>query len=177
MSKLFFKVVIGLFLTGLSFQSFSQIIDKDTTVAKYVLTSSYEAAIFPDTYKLKGISNRFTPSRVDVEKAEKLLSRDLGKLNTDHTNQDPLRPIHRRLLSYKKQYFGYINQDGEKILLVNAFIKTNPAAASGEWLNKMIYNPIGGTDFWQVSYNVDTNLLFDFMISNSPSVDEPAVMD
>ena len=139
-------------------------------VASHHQTSNYDIAIFPDHYVLKAFNNRFTPTMEEVEQAERALSRDLWRLNGAKMNQSRDKLIHTRLSRYKRQYFGYINKDEEKILLINAFYYKAPKYNKRVvWLNDIIENVNGGSNYWNVKYNITKNRLFDLKVNSTLS--------
>lgn len=133
--------------------------------AELYFTTSYKAAIFPDSFPVKGLDERFTPKRAQVDKGEKALSRDLFIINAELENQDPDYPIHRRLLQYKRQYFGFVNEDGDQILKIVAYLKS---IDDENFLTQERTMEAGTSDNWVVYYNLDTNELFDLAVGRGP---------
>ena len=87
--------------------------------ADHYKTSEFDAAIFPASYFALVSQPRFTPTRQEIDKAETALRKNLRKLNSDRINQSSTPVIHKKLHKYKRQYFGYVNQDGQRVLLID----------------------------------------------------------
>ena len=60
--------------------------------------------------------DRFTPTKVEVEKAEGILNHlvDMGFAG----NRDGYRVASRLMHVYRRQYAGYVNDQGQKIVLI-----------------------------------------------------------
>jgi hypothetical protein len=67
----------------------------------------------------------------------------------------------QRLPGYKRQYGGYINADGQSIIVVNAFCHWS----DDTWLSTAVIVMDGGDCFFNVEYNVDL-AAFDSLIIN-----------
>ncbi len=132
--------------------------------AVHYQTDKFDAAIFPatSTAVLSG-SKRFTPTKDDVDRAEEALLQQLPELNNDHQNQDNTPVIEKNLKKYWRQYFGYIDNNGKKILFINAFWKKDKE--NENWLTDMINVEGGGSYYWTVKLNLDTEELFDITIN------------
>ncbi len=105
---------------------------------------------------------RFTPTKQDIDKAEVALNRDLKTLNRQNLNQTSTPVIHKKLRKYKRQYFGYIDKNGERILLINCFWDKE---SERNWLNNRVVVLDGGSYYWNVKYNIDKDKLFDLQIN------------
>lgn len=169
---LFAFLLLNLFLL-LSVESWSQSSRKnqDQPIAKHIFTSSYNVAVFPASFSFPVNGERFTPTDDNVFFAERALSRDMRSLNKDRLYQTDDFLIHTRLRVFKRQYFGYINEDGEKVLVINAFWNGIEQASEDEWLNKVIKGS-QAPYFWTVKYNLDSNELYDLVIAAPASGSE-----
>jgi hypothetical protein len=72
-------------------------------------------------------------------------------------NQSSSPIIHKNLKKYKRQYFGYINEKGEKILYINSLWKKNEKET--KWLQQIIMVSDGGSHYWNIEYNLETEEL------------------
>ncbi|QEE50462.1 hypothetical protein FUA48_13025 [Flavobacterium alkalisoli] len=133
--------------------------------AEHFKTSDFNVAIFPAEYEDLLPPNRFTPSHEQVITAEKVLKTKLEKLNYLLTNQSSSPVIHKNLNKYLRQYFGYINEKGQHILLINCFWKNADQSDKKYWLNGRISVLDGGSFYWNVKYNLDTGELFDLEVN------------
>lgn len=134
------------------------------TIAELYKTNSFEAAIFPIENDSSFPTPDFTPSRSEVDLAEKALIKDLKNLNHSLINQSNTPIIHKNLKKYCRQYSGYINKDGDRILLINCFWKSNKEVYKN-FLYIYIYILDGGSFYWNVKYNIETGKLYDLNIN------------
>ena len=138
----------------------------DTTFKKadHYKTNQYNVSIFAANYLDLIPGQRFTPTRQEIEKAEFVLNNNLQDLNKDLVNQSSTPIIHKNLNKYKRQYFGYIDKNGDRILLINCFWSKDKDE-SDRWLTSRIIVHDGGSYYWNVKFNLDKNILFDLDIN------------
>jgi len=138
----------------------------DTTFveADHYKTQKFDVAIFPANSRDLIGGQRFTPTRADIDRAERALKIELKNLNTNLQNQSSTPIIHRKLRKYKRQYFGYIDKHGDQILLINCFW-SNDKGEHDRWLRKMIMVYDGGSYYWNIKFNLDKNELFELRVN------------
>ncbi|MBO9154951.1 hypothetical protein ACFOTA_22235 [Chitinophaga sp. GCM10012297] len=96
-------------------------------------------------------------SLADVLLAEKYLREQIPAVDTFRTY--PLPPVHQKLAGYRRQYVGYVNIGGERIVWVNALWGAGP-------LDKgVLMTHDGGNHFWQVKVNLTTKKIYDLSIN------------
>ena len=135
------------------------------SVARHFKTGRFNVAIFPATYPVDEIEGaRFTPTVEEVRVAEHALNAQLMELNKDLANQEGSVIIHRNLRKYKRQYFGYIDKTGQKVLLINNFWKK---IEHTDWLNSKVSVLDGGSHYWSVKYSINNRMLFDVAVNGS----------
>ena len=127
-------------------------------------TDRFDIAIFPANYIDFISGERFTPTKQDIDKAEAALRTKLKELNKMQINQHTTPIIHKKLKKYKRQYFGYIDSNGNKILLINCFWYKDDDSKE-KWLKDRIYAFDGGSYYWNVKFNLNTEDLFDLLIN------------
>ncbi len=179
------KIVLVASLIGISLTTNNQLIaqsdNSDKTIAQHRLTSSYNVAIFPKSYPAIPRFESFTPTLDQVDLAERALSRDLRSLNRELRNQTDDYIIHQRLGRYNRQYFGYINKAGEKVLLIKAFWRMEDRNSNeNNWFNEMVRPTQTGGLSWSIEYNLDRNMLYDFFVPSPPKaevIQEEEVLD
>lgn len=102
-------------------------------IAERYKTKDFDVAIFPASYKSHiGSDKKFTPSKEEILRAEKTLSAKLKTLNKELVNQYETPVIHKELKKYKRQYFGYIDETGNRILYINCLHEKSSALE--KWL-------------------------------------------
>ncbi|MCW1146805.1 hypothetical protein [Flavobacterium lacisediminis] len=128
-------------------------------VAEHFKTRQFEVAIFPESSNEIMQQNRFTPTKEEIIKAENALKFKLKFLNNPLINQSRSPIIHKNLKKYKRQYFGYINNKGEKILYINSLWSKSIKEHHWHWLNEIIWISDGGSYYWNIEYNLETKEL------------------
>ena len=138
----------------------------DTTFKKadHYKTKQYDVAIFPSNYYDLIPGQRFTPTKQEVDQAEISLATNLKTLNSPLVNQSSTPIIHKNLHKYKRQYFGYIDKNGDRILLINCFWSEDKDYIDS-WLTGRIMVLDGGSYYWNVKFNLDKRKLFDLDVN------------
>src|ERR1700739_4853058 len=97
----------------------------DSAVAMHYKTNDFDCAIFPaSAFVFVPAIKRFTPTKEEVDKAELALKTQLEALNRPLVNQGGRGPIiHKNLKKYGRQYFGYVDSSGHRILYINSIWK------------------------------------------------------
>ena len=153
------KYIIILFLTSFYYV-------KAQNVAEHFKTKQFEVAIFPESSYEIMPGKRFTPTKEEIFEAEKALKSKLKEANRNLENQYNSPIIHRNLKKYKRQYFGFINDKGEKILYINSLWKKNEEET--KWLQQIIMVSDGGSHYWNIEYNLETDELINLSV-NGPA--------
>lgn len=124
---------------------------------KTVENKNFSGVVFSENYNLRFITSekRFTPSDEDIIKAGKLIENFLIK-------QNPL--IFSKISRYKKQYFGIINEDGEKIIYLNAGIGFDEFEEPN-WKKDYVNVFDGGDNFFNIKINLNQEKCFDFYVN------------
>lgn len=140
----------------------------DTVPAVHYKTLQFDCAIFPaNNTSYSWQKNRFTPTKEEVNKAEHALRVQLAALNAKHFCQNGDSPIiDRKLRRYARQYFGYIDSLGHKVLFINCFYKNsdNLDELKNFFLKSFIRVSDGCSYFWQVYYDTNTDKLFSLYV-------------
>lgn len=140
---------------------------------KIVETRHYSGAIFPKTYDMPYSENptreqRFTPTIKEIDEMEIELRQFFKKMKSTN-NSAP----HKNLKKYVRQYIGFINQDGNRIVYLSArwdgyslieMIK-GYSKPTDSWKENWIITFDGGNKYWQIKYNLDKGEFFDHMVN------------
>lgn len=106
---------------------------------------------------------RFTPSGPDIAAAEHLVATQLKALNWQRPNQTPGHPVlEQNLPAYFRQYVGYVNRKGERIIHLNFYWNKYSAADKRKGYSdlRLHYDSPyattldGGSYYWQVDANL-----------------------
>ena len=118
---------------------------------------------------------RFTPTIDDIEKAERILKKNLKAVNESRMNQfDNCPVIHKNLKSYRRQYFGYIDDNGNKIIYAtfnwdrySLFdrLRGYYRDESENWKKDKEMVLDGCSYHWEIKINLDNEKLFDLGIN------------
>jgi len=118
---------------------------------------------------------RFTPTVDDIEKAEDILKQKLETINSQRINQfDNCPVIHKNLKFYRRQYFGYINSDGNRIIYttfnwdrytIKNRIKGHYKDESDKWKREKEMVLDGCSYHWEIKINLDTEELFELDVN------------
>lgn len=140
---------------------------QENTFSKRVKTVNYDIAIFneqsPEIFPGQG---KFTPNQGEIDLAEKALNLQLKELNADRQNQYETPVIDKNLKKYKRQYFGFFDANGNKIIYINCFWR-NEKEESLLWLKEQVRVLDGGSYFWNVKFNLVKNELFDLNVNGN----------
>jgi hypothetical protein len=164
------KIIIALFvILSNIIMGFSQSVD-------CFVTKKFKATIFPSSYVFKSFDSipRFTPTRAEILETEKALARQIKSIvKAGNAKKTPFvikdrKRIYRHLNCFNRQYFGYFNLKGEKILYIHAYY-------TGTWLDKLKYdmdsedclteyNGVfdGGASIWGIEFNLNTKTFLGF---------------
>ena len=116
------------------------------------------------------IKEKFTPSIDDVRAAEKILNNNIPKwAKTQYENNSACPVIYSNMHKYCKQYVGYFNSEGEKIIYLNAFYNEPPFNESDQMIffsEALIRGQDGCSNYWSVEINLNTNELMTFMVNS-----------
>jgi len=110
--------------------------------------------------KVKG----FNPNKDEILFTEQLINQHIEQLTKFHEyGECPV--IHKNLNNYFRQYVGYINEKGEKIIWIN-FIWKNSFVRE-EISKKIISVDDGCSNYWNVKVNLSKRILFEFLVNGS----------
>lgn len=140
--------------------------------SQYIQQKKYQGYVFPKEYSsklldLNDLRERFTPSESDIEKAEAVLGAQIKAINKSLLNQTGSCPvIDKNLSRYKRQYVGYINQNGDKIIWIN-FVGGKEIKNSDKLSQNIIVVLDGCSNYWNIKVNLSKVSLYDFYINGS----------
>ena len=154
---------ITIIVLSFSFKLYAQ------KAAVYCKGKRYSGYVFDTSFTiLKSIKEqreRILLSRNDIDMAESILRKQLPSLNREKVNQSKECPdISRNLNKYCRQYFGFLNKKGEKIIWINMFWN--------KVLNEIAkYDLISVNDgcsyYWNVEVNITTKVLCNLQINGN----------
>ncbi len=136
-----------------------------------VKTNDYQAYVFSKEFDvdftIENQDGRYTPSNNDIVQAEKIIKKKIAYLNRNHENQESCPIIDENMNKYKRQYVGFTDTYGAKILWVN-FVwdpKLDPK------LDSEITNTEGGCSrYWRLKINLDTQQAYGLEINEPGAV-------
>jgi len=147
--------------------------DYQNTIIK---TNRFEGVIFSKDYigLLNNSENKYTPTTIEIDSAEIILRKGIKEINENGPNQvDNCPVIHRKLRKYKRQYFGYIDKSGDKIIFINCFwdkkefsdrvLYKEPIDNKWKTEEKIVLD--GCSYCWSIKVNLTKKTLFDFRVN------------
>lgn len=125
--------------------------------------------IFPekqavDKYIYEEANARFTPTRQEIKQAEVIIARELKRMNDSLGVQvRDIGTIYHNLDAYLRQYVGFIDPLGNKVIWVN-FVKAE--SRYEERLEKFVIEVSdGGANYWNVKVDLTENNIFGLRIN------------
>ena len=127
----------------------------------------YKGYVFDTSYlvfkSIKEEQSRAVLSCDEIKIAEDILKNNLAALNANKINQAEGCPnISKKLCKYRRQYFGFINSKGEKVIWINMFWNK-------ELNEKSKYELITVNDgcsyYWNIEVNITTSTLSNLQIN------------
>lgn len=114
--------------------------------------------VFKENFKTNEIDksfNRFTPTIIEVNQAELILNKEfLNKIKREIDGKF----IRKNLNNYKRQYLGYIDSNGDKIIFISFFLDKNIKKQDDQfWREEYRIMFDGGASFWVAEINLKTN--------------------
>lgn len=138
----------------------------DAPNSRHYKTSRFDGVVFTENYISFYQGQKFTPENEDIDRVENALRNDLETVNSQRINQTGRNPIiHQNLSKYRRQYFGYVDQNGDRIIHVNCFWKEK--GRFDNWLDERVTVLDGGSHYWSVKFNLTTGKLFDLQVNGS----------
>jgi hypothetical protein len=135
----------------------------------HIKTDKIVGYVFPEKqavakYIYEEARSRFTPTRQEVIDAEAIITRELKKMNDSVGLKVPdIGTIYRNLDGYVRQYVGFIDRTGAKVIWVN-FVKAGRGYE--ERLEKYVIEVSdGGTSYWNVKVHLTEVGLFGLRIN------------
>lgn len=109
----------------------------------------------------------FEPTLKEVKKAEQMLANQIEELNKEELNQGNKEcpVIDKNLDKYIRQYIGYINTSGEKIILINMLWAKD--VGYGGLNSEYILVFDGCSHYWKVKVNLSSGKVYDLEINGS----------
>ncbi|OSY87116.1 hypothetical protein WH52_12665 [Tenacibaculum holothuriorum] len=106
------------------------------------------------------------PSQRDFKLYDEILKKELEKSNFSFLK----RPRNKYLRNYYKQILPFINNQGDRILHVNAFCKIldSPDEVMFSWKENYMSVNDGGECYWKININLDKKKSSDFKINGMP---------
>lgn len=141
-----------------------------TTLNKdYIKGRRFEGYIFSKESLITPIhfedsKERYSPTKEDIIQAEEIIKSELKNTN-DLMNQSGECPnIHTHLGKYKRQYIGYINTAGDKVIWVNFLWKKGIQRP----LDKEVIIIFDGcSHYWRIKVNLTQRKLSDLQVNGS----------
>ena len=133
----------------------------------HIKGKGFEGYIFPKEYVLvipsEDIKDRYTPTKQDIINVESIIKDQLATINKSLINQGNGCPIiHEKLKKYKRQYFGFTNDEGDSIVWVNCIWGKR---ISDTWDKDVVIILDGCSYYWNIKKNLNKKKVFDLQVN------------
>jgi hypothetical protein len=135
---------------------------KEKNVEGYIFSKEYT----PMLVYFDDAKERYTPTKTDVLKAEQLVIDQLININSLVNQGGKCPVIHKSISKYVRQYIGYVDQNGDRILWINYVIRKNNNQSS-ELSKDVIMVLDGCSNYWNVKVNLNKEKIYDLRINGS----------
>ncbi|MBF9254391.1 hypothetical protein I2I11_13885 [Pontibacter sp. 172403-2] len=173
-------IYLSMWLTLMSCATSLKVVEEPTDETVLVSNQRYRGVIFKekaDCFLCRFGENRFTPSIEDILAAEEILRLNIKEENKPLVNQGEDCPIiHRNLDNYRRQYFGFINEAGERVIYINLSwdkytifdrLKGYEKQDDVSWKHQREMVLDGCSNHWEIKVNLTAKELFDLHINGS----------
>jgi len=177
------KKILAFFLTVLTFlscKSTLEVVEHSTNYSTLVGNEKFRGVIFLESancFMCLQDKNRFSPTIEEIRKTEEILERKLKLANKPLINQGHGCPIiHKNLNNYRRQYFGYTDDNNNKIIYVtfnwDKYTLFNRLQGiekdkSKKWKRELQNVLDGCSNHWEIKVNLKKEALFDLEINGS----------
>jgi hypothetical protein len=174
------STVILILLVLVSCQSTYRVVEQPTDYSTVVEKGRRTGVIFAengDCFMCLQDKVRFTPTIEDIEKSEEILKENLKVMNQSRMNQVGNCPIiHENLKFYRRQYFGYLDSGGNRVIYVTFNwdrytlrdrLRGYYRSESDNWKREKEIVMDGCSYHWEVKINLDTEKLFELGVNGS----------
>ncbi|WP_324721562.1 hypothetical protein [Salinimicrobium sp. HB62] len=130
-----------------------------------ILLNSEQNKWLEENYGLK----KWTPTGKDLNIVQEVLDKAIHNKEFDFLK----KPTKQSVEKYYRQYIPYINENGERIIEINAFceILENPPEnrinewTKLDWRTEYVIVDDGGDCYWQITINLDTKKYNNLMVN------------
>lgn len=162
----------------ISLHAFGQENEKKSERVSFIHGRHFDGVIFSADYKLpifeQGDKGRFTPTADEIFLFERELQKRIKGINKNKPNQGrhygPV--IDKRLKMYTRQYAGFINVKGEKVIHAGL----NWKRKEKRWKTDFILVLDGGSYHWTIRYNLEKDEFLHFGVNGIASVPRPPML-
>ncbi len=122
-----------------------------------------------DHFVFKSIENhreRYTPTAEDVKRVETILSSNEEYLKQHQLDKSKGNPIiYKNLRKYIRQYVGFIDKSGDRILWINLIYRKDLDLDKVSKDLVVVYD--GGSYYWSICINVTKGNLYDMKVNGN----------
>jgi len=134
---------------------------------KLIESRNFQGYIFSDEHfvplSIKNQLERYTPTNEEIFLAEEILSKNISSANAQLISPTSNPNIHKNLKTYFRQYVGFVDNEGNRIIWINLLWKKD--IALHQLKNEIVFVSDGGSYFWNIRVNLDKSLLSDLHVN------------
>lgn len=136
---------------------------------QYIIGNGYAGYIFDSAHavlkSIKDEQRRYTPTKAEINEAEMMLRKQIAAANSSKINQGNGCPvIHKKLRKYYRQYLGFIDKQGNKVIWINLFWNKDLIAGAGR---DIVMMNDGCSYYWSAEVNLTTAQLSNLDINGN----------
>jgi len=134
----------------------------------HIKEEGFEGYIFKsdslNNFFIEGKVKGFIPCKNEILFTEQLINQQIVQLTKFHKyGECPV--IHKNLNNYYRQYVGYINEKGEKIIWIKLSLKKSRLIEKVS--KEIIFVDDGCSNYWNVKVNLTKHILFEILVNGS----------
>lgn len=155
-------------------------VEKLNSNATLIKAGKIESVIFSkeaDCFLCNLGEKRLTPTLEEINEAEKILKKNIKTANNPKYNQGNGCPIiHNNLNNYRRQYYGYVDKEGNTIIYVNFSwakytildrLKGYHKNESESWKFERVVVLDGCSNYWSIDINLTKQKLQNLYVNGS----------
>lgn len=171
MKKIALLIGLSLLITS-TIKAQDYVVPEEVWYHTEVMGSNYHGYVFNKDWDVDVVienqDGRFTPDDVDIAKAEKLMQKKLAYLNREHENQEGMCPIIDEFLTrYTRQYVGYTDIHGYKIIWINAVWDEK---VTKQLAQDIVLTSGGCGRYWRIKVNLDTEKVYGLEVNEAGDI-------
>lgn len=129
-------------------------------------TDLFEGVLFGKSDNVFVKFGATNPTRKEVDAAERILVHKVDSIQKDFNDSSRIPiEIGEKYKDYKRQYFAYLNEKGQKILIISCYYSPG-LFSENKWAMTPKIIEDGWDNYWKISFYTATHQFFDFQVNS-----------